>query len=181
MMSDVSPDGRTVAYVEAASLDRVLLVPIDGGEPVPLDDRPASQRTAAFSPDGRWIAYAEVGEGRRPEVFVKRVDGVSGRRQVSSDGGDQPLWTKGGREIVYRRGNGVYAVSFDPLSGEAGTPELLFSKPDVGRSGGQRTHGYDVAPDGSRFVMVLEEGRPNRLPAVVVLNWLQRLGEQVGR
>jgi len=45
----------------------------------------------------------------------------------------------------------------------------------------QRTHGYDVTPDGSRFVMVLEEGRPNRLPAVVVLNWLQRLGEQVGR
>ncbi len=181
MVSDVSPDGRTVAYVEAASLDRVLLAPIDGGEPVPLDDRPASQRAAAFAPDGRWIAYAEVGEGRRPEVFVKRVDGVPGRRQVSSDGGDQPLWTKGGREIVYRRGNGVYAVSFDPLSGEAGTPVLLFSKPDVGRSGGQRTHGYDVTPDGSRFVMVLEEGRPNRLPAVVVLNWLQRLGEQVGR
>ncbi len=180
MVSDVSPDGRTVAYVESASLDRLLLAPIDGGEEGPLDDRPVSQRTAAFSPDGRWIAYAEAGEGRR-EVFVKRVDGVPGRRQVSSDGGDQPLWTNGGREIVYRRGSGVHVVSFDPASGEVGTPTVLFSKPDVGRSGGQRTHGYDVTADGARFAMVLQEPRPDRLPVVVVLNWRQVLREQFGR
>jgi Tol biopolymer transport system component len=73
----------------------------------------------AFSPDGDWLVY--VGNtGARSEVYVRAVDGSGGRIQVSVDGGSDPRWTQGGREIVYRQGNAFVAVSVDPVRGEVG-------------------------------------------------------------
>lgn len=51
--------------------------------------------------------------------------------------------------------------------------------PDAGRI--NRTLGYDVAPDGSRFLMVTPVERPGALPVVVVLNWLDELRARVPR
>ena len=182
MASSVSPDGRTVAYHESRDIDRLMLGPIAGGSaPVPLDPRPTSQQNAAFSPDGRWIVYSEVGANLRAEVYVRTIDGKGGRRQVSNDGGDQPLWTRGGREITYRKGDAVLSAAFVPSSGEVGVPVLLFKKRDAGRLGGFRTRGYDVTPDGSRFLVVTPVERPGAAPLVVVMNWYEDLNKRVPR
>jgi serine/threonine-protein kinase len=179
MASSISPDGRTLAYHENHGTERVMLAPIAGGAAVPLDPRPSSQHNAAFSPDGRWVAYEEFGADSRPDVYVRALDGRGGRHQVSNSGGDQPLWTRGGREIVYRRGDQVIAASFDPARGEAGVPAVLFRKRDAGRLGDLRTRGYDVTPDGSRFLMVAPVDDPEALPTVVVINWLDELKRKV--
>jgi dipeptidyl aminopeptidase/acylaminoacyl peptidase len=152
-----------------------------GGEATIMEERDAAQRNASFSPDGRWIAYEESGADRIPEVYVRAADGRGGRRQVSAGGGSEPRWTKGGSEIVFRERDAVLAASFDRAAGEPGAPVLLFRKSDRGRLGSRRTMGYDVTPDGSQFLMVLENERRDALPVVVVLNWLDELKRRVPR
>jgi serine/threonine-protein kinase len=174
LASSVSPDGRTVAYSERSHPGRLLFVPVAGGKATPLGASESDQRNGAFSPDGRWLAYDEVNASGHSEVYVRALTGQAGRLQVSADGGSQPRWTRGGREIVYRKGDAVLSVSFDAATAEVGTPTLLFRKPDAGRLGG--TVGYDVAPDGSRFLLVLPVERPGARATTVVLNWLDRLG-----
>jgi serine/threonine-protein kinase len=177
--SSVSPDGRTVAYLETVHRDRLMFAPIAGGDPTPLGLSETSQRNGAFSPDGRWLAYEEFSPSGRPEVYVRAVDGRGGRRQVSADGGSQPRWTRGGRELVYRQGDAVLTASFQPATGDVGTPSLLFRKADAGRLGSGRSVGYDVTPDGSRFLMVSPIVRPDAQPTVVILNWLAVLKAKV--
>jgi Tol biopolymer transport system component len=183
MASSVTPDAQTVVYLETVDRDRLMLAPVAGGAPTPLDQRETSQRNGAFSPDGRWLAYEEfTTRGGQSEVYVRALgSGQSGRRQVSADGGSQPRWTRGGRELVYRKGDRVLAVSFEPSSGEVGTPTLLFRKPDAGRIGGGRTIGYDVTPDGAQFLMVAPIERPGAQPTIVVLNWFEELRRKATR
>jgi len=110
------------------------------------------------SPDGRWLAY--VSGGTRPEVYVRPADGKGGRVQVSSDGGDEPLWARDGREILYRipatdtqSGARVMAVSV-----RAGS-DLVLSRPrplfdDPYSSQIKYGRQWDIAPGGERFVMI---------------------------
>jgi Tol biopolymer transport system component len=180
-ISDISSDGRFIAYYEAVDHDRLMIAPFDSGAPTLVDEGgESSQRNAAFSPDGRWFAYEEMTGAGIPDVYVRRLgDERAGRRQVSAGGGSQPLWTKGGREIVYRRGDAVFAAPFDGQTGEAGTPVLLFSKADAGRLGQSRTRGYDVTPNGSEFLLVTPTLRPREPATTVVLNWIEELRRKV--
>ena len=178
----ISPDGRTVLYHQTDVGDQLYTVPIEGGTPTRVNESSTmTQRNADFSPDGRWLAFAEFPPAQLPQVYVRSLAAGGGRRQVSADGGDQPLWSKNGREIVFRRGDAVLAASFDPATGEVGRPEELFRKPDAGRLSSNRTGGYDVSADGSRFVLITPVGRPDALPTVVVTNWLEELKKKVPR
>ena len=132
----ISPDGKSLAYIENDNSDRILIAPMDGsGAPRPLTIGATSQRGATFSPDGKWIAYEELSHGR-PDVYVTSAEGSGGRRQVSVEGGEQPRWTRGGRELVYRRGDAMLAASVDPSTGRADKPVELFRKIQPYRLGG---------------------------------------------
>jgi serine/threonine-protein kinase len=179
MANAASPDGKSVVYHETRDRDRLMIAPVADGEAVLVEDRPTSQRNGAFSPDGRWLAYVELGADQRPQVFVRAIGANGGRRQVSASGGDQPRWTRGGREIVYRNGEAMYSAAFTPATGEVGTPAFLFRRSDAGRLGGNRTLGYDVTPDGSRFVLIVPVERPEAQPMIVVLHWLNELKVKV--
>ena len=173
--SAISPDGRSIVYVENNNSDRLFIAPIDGsGTPRALTSTGISERSAAFSPDGRWIAYEELAHGQ-PNVYLIAANGTGARRQVSVEGGEQPRWTKGGREIAYRRGTAVMVVPVEPVSGEVGKPVELFRKGQPDRLGGGRTLAYDVSADGNRFLLVVPEQKAGAQPVVVVLNWLEEL------
>ncbi len=182
-VTGVSADGKSVLYSESmVGVDRLWRVPLGGGEATVIDKRETSQRSADLSPDGRWYVYEESEGTLAAEVYVRAADGSGGRRQISADGGTQPRWTKGGREIVYRRGEAVIATSFDPAKGEAGLPVTLFRKPEIPSAGGGfRTRGYDVTPDGSRFLMISPLFRARAGEVVVVTNWLDELRKKVGK
>jgi serine/threonine-protein kinase len=143
-----------------------------------------------FSPDGKWIAYTSqerspAGEYTRPEIYVRQFPDSGPEYQISSDGGDSPLWSRDGRQLfyVFRAGPGeplrvmVVDVATDPTF-TRGKPRLLFEGPYAG-CGPARC--YDVSPDGKRFVAVrLAPAEPQPVTGInIVLNWFEELSERV--
>jgi serine/threonine-protein kinase len=173
--SAISPDGKSIVYVENNNSDRLFVARLDGSAaPRALTASGTAERSAAFSPDGRWIAYEELAHGQ-PDIYVIASDGSGGRHQATVEGGEQPRWTRGGREIVYRRGSAVMAVPVDSATGDVGKPMELFRKGQPDRLGGGRTMAYDVSADGNRFLLVLPVQKPGAQPTVVVLDWFEEL------
>jgi Tol biopolymer transport system component len=165
---------------ESSRGDQLAIASIDGGSPsTPAPETGREQRAGVFSPDGRWIVFSEHGEGRA-DIYIRSVSGVGGRRLVSTGGGTEPRWTRGGREIVYLSRTEMMSVSVDPSTGAVGNPTRLFRISDIGRDPDGRTHSYDVTPDGARFLVVKRVESPNTLPLVVVLNWRPDLGRSAG-
>jgi eukaryotic-like serine/threonine-protein kinase len=139
-----------------------------------------------ISPDGNWLAYTSTNELGQNEIWVRPYPEVNGGRwQVSKKGGDSPLWSPVGRELFFRDGDAVIAVSYktEP-SFSPGTPEILFRRKYVaadltpGQSG---LSTWDVSRNGNRFLMMKEldsagEG-PRRIN--IILNWFEELKQKV--
>jgi len=133
----------------------------------PFKRTPAAERQGSLSPDGRWLAYVS-NESGRSEIYVEPVPGPGGRRQVSSDGGEEPRWVRNGREITYRNGTRMMSapVQMQPTF-QAGKPVELF---DRKFDRGFGVAGYDVTPDGQTFVMTRSEhAAPTEIR--VVMGW----------
>ena len=134
----------------------------------------AVERQGALSPDGKWMAYSSNDSGRT-EIYVEPVPGPGGRKQISSDGGDQPRWVRNGREIVYRNGTKMMSVPLQthPTFQAGKAVELFDRKFDPGAA----VAGYDVSPDGQMFVMTRSE-HDNPTQIRVVMNWTASLAKQ---
>jgi len=178
-----SPDGKWLAFEEnhPARNSDLWLLPGPGGtpgdrKPRPFLETPFTERGARFSPNGRWIAYFSNESGRY-QVYVQPspVAGgtTSGKWQISTEAGTEPVWARNGKELFYRNGDRILAVDVDTgASFSVGKPRLLFE--------GQYEFGpvfgnYDVAPDG-RFLMV--KGADTGTSATqlrLILNWLEEL------
>ena len=175
--TSVGMDGRTVIVSEQPPTDDMSvaqLTPESGGRPISLLAGDALPRAASLSPDGRWLAFSDM-RNRRLQVHVRAYpNGVS--RQVSVDGGTGPVWRRDGRELYFRAGPRMYAVSIDPSGGLSwGKPVLLFESPHVR----ENLMDYDVAPDG-RFLMIKPDPHEDApRPLNVVLNWARELLERV--
>jgi serine/threonine-protein kinase len=179
----VSHDGKLFAFV--------LAVP--GGELWTVNLQGDAKATRYFgngfnlghptlSPDGRWMAYDSDESGQGVDVFIQSFPDPNQKRlKVSPSRGSEPMWTKGGRELVYREGDKVMAVDIDLATGASDPPRALFSGPYPSNQGWTRPRSYDVTPDGERFLLTkLPVDQP--LPRiVVVLNWFEELRARVPR
>jgi Tol biopolymer transport system component len=163
-----SPDGEFVAYsyADVTTGFDIGLLPLKGDhKPRPwLRTRFNDACLAQFSPDGKWIAYIS-GVSGSPEVFVGPVSG-GGRWQVSTNGGQRPLWSADGKAIFYRAGDNVFAVpvALTPSQVRPGKPQLLFSL---------ASPWYDVTKDG--FLALLPVDEPPKMQLNVILNWTREL------
>ena len=120
-----------------------------------------------FSADGRFMAYESFETGQL-EVFVQRFPGPGEKWQISTEGGKDPRWNPRGGELFYRKGNQWMTVDIDTEPKfQAGKPRLLFEAVFM--------DGYDVAPDGQRFLMVDPRREAQSTQINVVLNWLDEL------
>src|SRR6184192_4164149 len=128
-----------------------------------------------LSPDGRWMAY-DSDESGRVEVYAQSFPDPNLKRwKVSPAHGSEPLWTRDGGELVYRKGDSVMAVSIDLHNGRSGPPRALFGGPYPDSPGWTRPRSYDVSRDGERFLMLKLPPQRIRPRIHVVLNWFNEL------
>lgn len=113
-----------------------------------------NEYSPVFSPDGRHVAFA-TDESGRPEIQVVSFPEGGAKRQLSTDGGSEPVWSRDGRELFYRSGDRLMRVDMSRGPGDAGVPTTLFEGKFV--SGTVTLANYDVAADGDSFLMVQAE------------------------
>ena len=148
-----------------------------GGDRHALQATPENQPHAKLSPDDRWIAYTSDESGRS-EIHVRPFPNVNdGKWIVSTGGGMTPVWSRDGREIFYMNGTAMMSVAIDSRGGvfRAAAPTTLFTGPfETG------SPNFDIAPDGSSFLMV--EADPDAKPTQVhvILNWSRELQQPNG-
>jgi len=145
-----------------------------------------------ISPDGQWMAYTSDKYGKN-EIYVRPFPEVDkgGPWQISTDGGNSPLWSPNGRELFYRNGDEVIsiAVETEPTF-KVGRSEILFRGTYTSLtstvSPAQELHPWDIHPDGKRFLMMKDvtytaetaaEETPRKIN--IVLNWFEELKERV--
>jgi len=176
-----SQDGRVLVTTIEGNRTRmdVELLPLDGtGQPTVLLNSEAREDSPAISPDGKWIAYTSDEAGQN-EVYIRANPGPGPRLQVSTEGGQGPLWTRGGKEIVFSSRDRMMAASFTPTPEvRVGIPTQLFT----GNFNWYRQRDYDVLPDGSRFAFVRRPGGGSSHYEIwVMLNWPAELATQSTR
>ncbi len=164
---DVSRDGRRLAYLQdAATTADIWLMSLDGDpRPKPWLRSPFNERNPRFSPDGRWIAYDSDESGTR-EVYVALTDGGGEKKRISPSGGREPRWSSDGKELFYAAPDdsivAVPVASGASLQAGPGTPLFRVET-------GVRT--FDVAPDGTRFLVTTPLEKSPESPIRVILNW----------
>jgi len=181
---DVSPDGKTVVYEERTArgdMD-VLALPLSGERtPSPILHSPFDEWDASLSPDGRLLAFVSTESGR-PEVYVTPFPGPGARTRVSLGGfraaPSRPnfvhsvVWNRDGRELFYLSADReLVAVQVRTTPAlELGTAVTLFALK------GPAWSGFDVSPDGKKFLALVPEVVANEQPLTVVLNWTSEIG-----
>ena len=178
------PDGSGViltGLAPGASIEDLLMVRLTGDKRLETLLRAQGvERNPAIAPNGRFIAY-NSDESGRPEVYVRPFPHVGARRwQISTEGGAGPVWTRGGREIVYgdRQGR-IMAAEVRGNSAETldfAKPEPLFTFGTGGTNGLDRN--FDVTGDGERFLFLVSDDGPASAASVnlvLIQNWVSEL------
>ena len=144
---------------------------------------------AAFSPDGRWVAY-ENGQygGADRAVYVQPFPATGARYEVpivgSGRGQRHPLWSPDGRELLFTAGGDVSLN----VAGVRTQPSLTFSNPVAlpkhnawMDSFADAAREWDVLPDGQHFIGKMwarnaTGGRASQPREIdVVLGWFDEL------
>ncbi len=178
--SSFSPDGQLLAFMEQnpETGRDVWVLNLADRKAQPFLATSYEETAPKFSPDGKWLAYSSDESGRR-EIFVQPYPGPGGKRQISNDGGQEPVWNPKGSELFYRNGKTIMAVDIDTETGfSAGNPRMLFEGPYLPTAASFPF--YDVSPDGQRFLMLkpveTEAAAPTEIN--IVLNWFEELKQK---
>ena len=183
-----SPDGATIAYtvlhamtserdaVRGAFSSDIWLAGADGRRATrPWFETAFHETAATFSPDGKWIAYVSDESGMN-EVFLGSYPGAENRIKVSSRSGIEPIWSREGRELIYRAGpNADQFMAVDVVTVPSLTvspPRLLFTSDLASSARFDIFRQYDVSRDGNEFFALREISAPEpERRLVVVTEW----------
>ncbi len=131
----------------------------------------------AFSPDGRWLAYMSNRTGRF-EIYVRPFPGPGGMKQISIDGGRNPVWSASRQELFYYSENqGIMVVAYkaegEVFDAGKAQPWSAERPPFQLNSFAQ----FDVHPDGDRIAVVasLTPVGANQNRVVFLLNFFDYL------
>ena len=163
---DASRDGRFLFTVTPRAND-IWVLPLFGDRKAfPYLQTEFQETQPRLSPDGRWLAY-QSNESKRNEIYVISFPQPTEKWQISTDGGQAPVWSRDGRELYYYAGNGkIMAVDIKPGTRfQFGVPKALFEA----RTQSNNVH-IDVSKDG-RFLLPALVEPESSTPMTVVLNW----------
>ena len=173
-----STDGRFLTFT---SLDLkthfdLWVLPLEGArKPFPYLQSPAREERNVFSPDGKWVAYQSYQTGE-PEIYVRSFPaGAGGVWAISTEGGEQPIWRRDGKELFYLTPS-KKLKSIEVQTGavfKTGRTHDLFQMPVeprmIGRIGA--TKQYFASADGRHFLVntIVENKAPAEI--YVLVNW----------
>jgi hypothetical protein len=108
-----------------------------------------------------------------PEIYVLPFTpeagmGTGAKRMVSKGGGRSTIWRADSKQLFYvAPSSQMMAVDIDTSKGfQSGTPKRLFTTPPAAL-----TSGWDLSPDGKKFLFIAPPGTGRTIPFTVVLNW----------
>ena len=125
------------------------------GTPTPLLNSAANENNPQFSPDGKWLAYVSNATGVF-EVYVRPFPGAGGPWQISSGGGQAPVWSRTKQELFFspltaqRIFVASYRVEGDSFQRD---PPRVWSKSRYLLRGPRRS--FDLHPDGNRLALAV--------------------------
>src|SRR5215471_15617485 len=163
-----SPDGKRVVFNsqrkrgldiygrEETGNDIWVMPMTEGRKPYPFLKTEAQENWAAFSPNGKWVAYSYKEAGSDTELYVTSFPKPGRRYLVHARGGFQARWRRDGRELFFLATNGtlttslmVADVSSDGAEFEVNSVKKLFDTPVPYPP----YHAFDVSTDGQRILM----------------------------
>lgn len=171
---DISPNGQFLTCRNEKPDLFLLDVSKEGQRPFPVSHNEATEWGGKFSPDGRFVAYTSD-ESNIYEVYVQPIPELDKKWKISHQGGEEPVWSPSGKEIIYRYINKWWKVKvidekdvFHP-----GKPSLLFERNYRNVYGPS----FDIGSDGRLLVLkqVNEENTATCLR--VVENWFSEIEE----
>lgn len=167
-MQALSPDGKNLLFLQTepeTGLD--LWLKTGDQPPKPWLNSPFREMQPDFSRDGKWVAYVSDESGQY-EIYVRPFFGEGRKVQISTAGGEEPIWSLDGRELFYRDGRKWMAVEVttEPHL-KAGDPRKLFE----GAYLNVRGVSYDVGANG-RFLLLEENFKqPPTTQLHAIFNW----------
>jgi Tol biopolymer transport system component len=146
-----APDGRTLAYVQAAG--GLATIRLDGGgRRVLLTDESGSVNRPRFSPDGTRIAFMRQDRRGRWHLWTIRPDG-RGLRQLTRGARPEsdPAWSRDGKRLAFARQaeNGLWHIYVVARAGGAARRVTGLTTSDSYPS---------FTPDGRSLVFVRQQG-----------------------
>jgi serine/threonine-protein kinase len=177
-----SRDGGSLLFtsISAKTADDVWALSMEGElKPIAIVQTPFQDGNGRFSPEGSWISYRSNESGQF-EVYVRPFspqggsDTLGARRLISTGTGWHSRWRPDGKAVLYSTLGSqqtIMEVDIDTSTGfRAGTPRsLLAGVPSV------LDNGWDLAPDGKRFLFLATPGDGRTIPFTVMINWAAAL------
>jgi serine/threonine-protein kinase len=155
-----SPDGKRMAFMERSGTDQILTVEVEeqggqlkAGKPEPFLKDSFNDTQPSFSPDGKWLAYTSTEVGSVAEVYVRRfpppASGQGGKWVISNQGGQSPIWSRTGHDLLYQASGGQIMAASYAVKGDtfvADKPRVWLERPG--------STDFDLSPDGKRVAVV---------------------------
>ncbi|MBM3740809.1 MAG: hypothetical protein FJW39_34115, partial [Acidobacteria bacterium] len=160
-VNTVSPDGKALLF----GYGDLMKLALSGGNavgearPEPYLKTSFFEGAAAFSPDGRWVAY-NSNESGRSEVYIQGYPDKRGKWLVSAAGGFLPTWRADGKELYWGGPDGAVIAAGIELAAHGvrpGRPQPLFRLPVV-----DGFPHFQTSRDGQRFLVYEPAGGPQR-------------------
>jgi Tol biopolymer transport system component len=179
-----SPDGKVLILTNRTGTSQGISMLSLGADQKPKLVLKAPANNASLSPDGRWLAYHSNESGMN-EVYVQPFPPAGEKHQITTTGGQSPLWSPDGKELFFLRGSSaerqIMAVDIQTQRG------FVFGKIaslPIERIMNPGPRSYDITPDGKYFVVIVPKSQatPDKAPAEqinVTLNWFEELKQRV--
>ena len=191
----LSPDGKILALIEPdLTTGRpdfgIGMMSMEGKREIKellhekyMEDNPQ------ISPNGRYVAYQSDESGKLEIYVCSFPDVTKGKWQVSSSGGNSPLWSPDGQELFYRSGDATMDVDIETEPKfKHGNPKIIFRGTySTNTLLKTATTPWDIHPNGKKFLMIKPPASTGAVPAAaaprlkinIVVNWFEELKQRV--
>ena len=179
VISDINHDGSKFSFtiVGSEQPDLGIMDSSSDSAIVPLVATDRAEFLGRFSPDGKYLAYfAEQAD--RIELYILKLDGSSGKWQISTAGARSFTWNPQGGELLY------FNRDWEMISVPISTANRL----EIGKSVKLFQHklstikfglsAFDISPDGESFILVSAMHQTRLIRVNVILNWPKLLEDQ---